>query len=387
MNIHEAEINQTKIDAVIVDTSALEAKCFDFLGINSDTVPLFFEMVQQKDVTLLGHPILYGEIKKHIAHSDLTRKPQDLQITIGRNKGLFALIGISPEDTIEKLKQLKIGELQISAFEKEYESAVVLGYPSPELIFDAYFATNPPFAESGNKKSEFPDAFVLGAIKDYLDSDSRKTVLVISNDNDWAQTLSKRPNVVFVRTIEDGLKTLQSIVDILPLFYAAKEEIIKDLLFTAECECFDLQEYELVDDIDIKVIRVSRLDDNIVPLRITQKEALIKCSAELSVDGETTVVDEDNVVFDPEDGSVLFTAYSTIAFKGATSEIECEVLLEYDSEDPECTVQVGKLRLDSKYCIELNFDDAEVDWQGNYPEDDIHNDLFDAFEDDDFSVE
>lgn len=63
------------IDAVIIDTSALEAKQFDFLGITSEVVPAFYDLLRQKDIKLLSHPVLQGEVKKHILFSDLIKRP------------------------------------------------------------------------------------------------------------------------------------------------------------------------------------------------------------------------------------------------------------------------------------------------------------------------
>ena len=45
------------IDAVLIDTSALESKQFDFLGIRGEIVPAFFDLIKQKGITLLSHPV------------------------------------------------------------------------------------------------------------------------------------------------------------------------------------------------------------------------------------------------------------------------------------------------------------------------------------------
>ena len=190
-----------------------------------------------------------------------------MQKTIIRNKEILAQIGISPERTIEKLKALSLGEKIISAFEDRYRDAMTLGYPSPETVFEDYFAVLPPFKASGNKKSEFPDAFVLEAIKEYLKVNPHKYLLVISNDDDWENAISDTERVSFAYTLEDGLKTIQSAEGILPSFYAVEESIKKEIIWAAEGECFDFRDYEPIDDIEVKSIRDIKINQVIVLLQ------------------------------------------------------------------------------------------------------------------------
>ncbi|MBX9346615.1 PIN domain-containing protein, partial [Chromobacterium vaccinii] len=57
-------------------------------------------------------------------------------------------------------------------------------YVSVSSLLGQYFSNLPPFAESGSKKCEFPDAIVLMAIEKWADSEN-KCVLAVSNDGDW----------------------------------------------------------------------------------------------------------------------------------------------------------------------------------------------------------
>lgn len=351
------------IDAVIVDTSALEAKQFDFLGITSEVVPAFYDMLHQKNITLLSHPILSGEIKKHILSSDLAKRPDELQKTCNRNKTILEMIGISPEEAIKKLQELSLGGKLSAAFEEEYRDSVTLKYPSPEKVFEDYFAVKAPFSSSGNKKSEFPDAFVLMSIKEYVKANPMASVLVISKDDDWMDSVSDIDRLFFAGSIEDAIKAIQSAEAILPSFQAAYDEIKDKIAWEAMGEYFDLDNYEIVDDIEATNIRVSNLRNDIVPLRITQTEALISCSAELSVDGTVTVVDEDRSYYDPEYDTLRFLAYSKVDFKSAPADIECEIKLRFDPNDPEGTVDVDNVKINYRFCITLDLEQAEVEWK------------------------
>lgn len=368
------------IDAVIIDTSALEVKQFDFLGITSETIPAFYDLLHQKNMILLSHPILMAEIKKHINTSEIIKRSEELQRDIIRNRGTLELAGLSPDDAVDRIKSLSLKEKITSAFEKRYQDAVILSFPSPEKVFEDYFAAKPPFTASGKKKSEFPDAFVLGAVKEYIKTHSTKTVLVISSDDDWKSAVSEIDRISFARSIEEGIKTIQSAEGIMSSFYAAEKSIKAEIVQVAEGECFDLKGYEPIDDIEVTAIRVSSLYDDIVPLRVTQTDALIKCSAELSVDGSVTIIDEDRSFYDPESNTMLFTAFSTADFKNAPAEIECEIKLLFDPDNLAGTVQIEKVKIDYRYSIELDLDQAEVEWHSFSSEDEANAEMMDTLE-------
>jgi len=57
-------------------------------------------------------------------------------------------------------------------------------YVSVREILDRYFSAAPPFAETGKKKSEFPDAIALLAIDAWSENESIN-VLAIAKDGDW----------------------------------------------------------------------------------------------------------------------------------------------------------------------------------------------------------
>ncbi|MBQ1656525.1 MAG: hypothetical protein II053_06450, partial [Bacteroidales bacterium] len=207
-----------------------------------------------------------------------------------------------------------------------------------------------------------------------------KSVLVISSDGDWESAVSDIDRVSFAKTLEDGIKTIQSAESIMSYFYAAEADIKAEIARIAEEECFDLKGYEPIDDMEVTSIRVSTLYDDIVPLRVTQTGALIKCSAELSVDGTVTMIDEDRSFYDPESNTMLFTAFLSADFKNAPSEIECEINLLFDSNTPG-TVQIENVKIDYRYSIELDLEQAEVAWYSETSEEDIRAEMMDTLED------
>ena len=88
-------------NAVIIDTSALENYQFDYCGWTTKTLPSFFSYLKEQKIKVLNHPVLDGEVKKHIAHCTLIERVKGLQQSFQRNKDFYKLIGISSESAIK----------------------------------------------------------------------------------------------------------------------------------------------------------------------------------------------------------------------------------------------------------------------------------------------
>ena len=79
----------------------------------------------------------------------------------------------------------------------ESSGALVLetgNYVSVSEVLSNYFSNKPPFAETGKKKSEFPDAIVLMAVEAWAEEQDI-SVLAVAKDGDWLgeNRLSRRP--------------------------------------------------------------------------------------------------------------------------------------------------------------------------------------------------
>lgn len=69
-----------------------------------------------------------------------------------------------------------------------------------EQIVDWYFAIEAPFSEKKNK--EFPDAFILSSLEDYLQQHSVR-IAVVSSDGDFSNACQKRKNITHFQTLRD----------------------------------------------------------------------------------------------------------------------------------------------------------------------------------------
>ena len=74
------------------------------------------------------------------------------------------------DDISQSIDKLDLETKLVNAFFTTLKNSEELPYPDVEDVFALYFAGQPPFSSTGNKKSEFPDAFVILALKQYIQS-------------------------------------------------------------------------------------------------------------------------------------------------------------------------------------------------------------------------
>jgi hypothetical protein len=104
---------------------------------------------------------------------------------------------------------LEIAEERLKAFYQRC-NAVILNagnVPSREVI-DRYFAHKPPFAETGDKKAEFPDAYALLSLEKWAEENDFK-VLVVSGDKGWRDFCADSNRLVYEENLGTALKILQ----------------------------------------------------------------------------------------------------------------------------------------------------------------------------------
>lgn len=374
-----------RITMVLVDTSAFTEANSDFIGLHSALLPSFFDAATEKGIVLLTHPILDKEIQKHIEDSSIYKEYQKLVTQLGKCKDVLILAECNDVELFKKITAFDIKAKTYETFVHNYSEAVRLGYPDPAIIFDKYFAAAPPFSATGKKKNEFPDAFVIEAAQQYLMEHPNEVLLVVSKDGDWEKSFSGIDNAVICSSISDAVTKINKIESVLSeeiiteLFKAAYREMIADVQFSAECECYGMSDYEFTEDFEADRIEVTCISDIFVPLKITRSSLLIKTTATISVDGHGVVLDEDSSIWDKEDGAYIYSVYADMSVTDGEAEVECEIELGFDFDDPAGTVQVSRVKLNNRFDIEIiggNVDLTAID-----PEADYHGDMMDTLED------
>jgi hypothetical protein len=379
IKLHNHMESSLNIDIAIIDTNVFIKNNSDFLGIRSSTLPLFFDKLSSKGITLLQSDIIDQEVKKHIADSTLVKQFSELKKSLHENEGLFNHYAIDSKLPID---EIDIAQDLYNAYQSNYCSAIMLHYADPKEVFNSYFQSMPPFSETGKKKNEFPDAFILRSIMTYLQGHSESTLLVVSDDKDWEDTLKEFDQVIICKGIDDTMKLLEEDESILPIRFINNilEANAQELTQIAEDkfkeETFRIDEYDFEEGPEINKIYSTEINcdpETAILLKITHDKIIIKTLTSCLVDGEGTVFDEDRSVWDSEDREWIIYALAQIGFKKAIAETECEIQITYNIE------KIGDIShldiLDAGERLELLRNSTQVDYLKLTNFDDISLDI------------
>lgn len=343
-----------RITTILVDTCAFRDANSDFIGVNSMLLPSFFSSIQDKEMLLLTHPILEKELEKHIEDSGLYKDYQNLLSHLNKCRDVLEYANCNNIELFEKIAEYDIKKQTYDAYVDYYKDAVRLNYPNPELIFDLYFSSKPPFAIAGKKKSEFTDAFVIESAKQYIEEHPNDILLAVSKDNDWKNSFADLDEVIMCESIDEAIKKINSIESILSdsmlseIFHGAYDEIISKAEFYVDGECYELDDYEFIEDMEIDSVEVKEVDDLFTPLKISREMILIKTVATISVSGHGEIFDEDRSIWDSEDKEYIVKEYSDLAFTNGEAEVECEIRIIFDFDDPKNSAEVDSFKLNSR---------------------------------------
>jgi hypothetical protein len=291
---------------------------------------------------------------------------QSLVTQLGRCNETLKRFSCYDELLYSKITKLDIRAEIYEAFKEHYSNAIQLDFGDPADVFALCFNNHPPFAATGKKKNEFPDAFVFDATKKFLHEHDNDILLVVSKDNDWVTAFGELENVVICESVSSALTYINGIDSILSqemidqIFNAAYEDIISDAQWRIETECFELDCYETMTDLEIESVRVDKVDGNFTPLKITRDSILISTSITAKVTGHAEVFDEYNSVWDSVDREYVYMSYADIDFTDATVEVECEVCISFGFDNPGGTAQVDSLKLLNRGNISICCEDALI---------------------------
>lgn len=371
-------------NTVIVDTNAFDSKGNDFCGHFDQIIPSFFNALSEHRIKILSHPVLIGETKKHINHIDNGQTDNDRVknaiAALTKYKCILELINIDFESIIKQLEKLDIASENLKKVDQYFSGADMLSYCDPAIIFNKYFNADPPFAKSGDKKSEFPDAFIIESLTDYINTNPNASILVISNDNDWKSALSSKEQITIKDNIDDALRLLnsqeQSINDIIETLH----EDISDYFTnnTTTETWFDIQDYDLESDIDVEKVKLDNIDNNVVPLVISDEKIVLQTTVDLLVDGATTIFDYDNSVWDSETRTYYIISFAVMDFQQAKGTATCEIHISFDKEKKPSLEKINIIEPDG---VILKIDEDNVDFSEINMDLDVAADMADTAED------
>lgn len=172
-----------KYGAITIDTSI-----FDRYALALTSHPLkSLEQFANKPAGLVLSEIVIREV-----HSHLRRKIEENSQTFRKafkNASLLDLDESLIQPLSNSLNEINSNELA-KAHLNEFSVATGLSIVTAEKyvnlgdLIHRYFDSKPPFAESGQKKSEFPDAICLMSLESYAKEKNFK-IIAVSEDKDW----------------------------------------------------------------------------------------------------------------------------------------------------------------------------------------------------------
>ncbi|MBV7413626.1 PIN domain-containing protein [Aeromonas sp. sif2433] len=297
---------------VFIDTSAFESKNFQF---DSHKLEQLCGYLKERKLHLLTTEITIKEVRKHIR-----AKSKDAASAVKKIRKEAMFLRNTPHldcyGIFKDVKEDDIYDVVSSAFDRFLKLSkaeiVPIGIVDSSIIFDNYFNEKPPFSGI-NKKNEFPDAFVLEAVRK-VSEERRHDLYVISCDGDMKAYSEQY----------DGINHLSTVDELLDLVIRNEEELKEPVRFAdkvfkhlepmiiqqirTELSRMDFNpENEYYPDVDIKSLTIESVDmgeKNIV--EVSSQSATYEVKVEFKLSVEYLIANYDDSPWDPEDKEYIF---------------------------------------------------------------------------------
>jgi hypothetical protein len=172
-------------DAILIDTSI-----FDANGLRLEKGLLSkLSQFKRSPVEIVFPDVIRGEVKAHLAKKIKESRSALEKAINDAGDHLFL-----KEDSLAKAKELIAESLDVDALAETRIADFIEAVGGTDFecgknleisaLLEKYFKNLAPFAESGKKKNEFPDAITLLAVDNWAAANNKR-VLAISQDGDW----------------------------------------------------------------------------------------------------------------------------------------------------------------------------------------------------------
>jgi DNA-directed RNA polymerase subunit F len=312
---------ELKSRLIFIDTSAYESKNFQF---DQHALKTLRNYLDKNFLHLLVTDITISEIKAH-----LYEKAKESKASIKRMQKEAMFLRNTPElsyhGIFERIEADEIYRIVEKKFEEflncEQIEVVDISKVNPSQIFSDYFKGAPPFGE-GNKKSEFPDAFVLEAVR--LTAEERAhSLYIISTDKDMASFVNRHPSLLHLESIDQLLDLVSRQEEKL-----AEPARFADSVFDALKDRIKELARDLMTDDSFYSDLTDGFEDEIVDVNVNSLEISEKYLIEASRDAATyeihfsaeitakySFVNYEDSPWDPEDREYVFIVRNSSARK------------------------------------------------------------------------
>lgn len=181
-----------KFDALTIDTQAIRKAAFRF----DDGALALLKQFNSSPISVVFSTVVIEETTAHLVEeirrlkADLRKVARDAPRLLSHPPGLL------DEEQIGKIHPESEAKNRIDSFLRGVDAQVIpAGMADLNDITRRYFRTLPPFAGTGNKKHEFPDAIAIASIEAWGKANGKR-VLAVSEDKGWMERSSEFMTVV-----------------------------------------------------------------------------------------------------------------------------------------------------------------------------------------------
>ncbi len=341
MKTQSTEQTGLKSRNVLIDTPVYYAANFNF---QSKSFSALVAAVQAERAHLYLSPITRKEVRKHIfsktreAAAASKRFREQANILWNIRESAFQALFVR-WDAAEVLKKL------LKQFRTFLQSTNVrtipLGGASAGDVFKAYFAVRPPFEARADKRSEFPDAFVLSSALSWC-AKNDESMYVVSADKGMRDACAKSTRL-------HPLPSLESFLDLITRHDSRFADLANKIFAARGAEVLALIEQEftaagfvLVDqDGEVNDVQIAGATiEQVLLLSATESSAVFDVEAEIRFTADVSYADMDTAIYDSEERCLMPTRYIGRSTKPQTTTVSFEVVLDFEAHDP-TEVEVG----------------------------------------------
>ncbi|MFQ0827208.1 PIN domain-containing protein [Serratia fonticola] len=333
-----------------IDTSAFKAKNYQF---HNHSLKKLKDYSDDEKIRILTTSITIAEVRSHfpVLATDAIRTIEETRTKakILRNLPENPINGVFDKGLTDDVIITTLNQSFDNFLDGDNIEIVSLNSVDSEAVFKDYFEGNAPF--SIKKKDEFPDAFVLHAIKD-LSRKRTYPVYIVSTDGDM-KNFCDGEHLIHLNSIDalidlivrndDEVKEPVKLAD--DLFEEFKGEIVQRVSDKLSEASYTV-DYE--DTYDVKLNNVIVTGKNIIDL--DEESVTFEIELVADIDAATSEPDYDRSAFDPEDQRYIFTFYNVTHRKFFLKASITTTI--WFSEKVKAAAELGDIEMESSFDLE-----------------------------------
>ncbi|MES0492071.1 MAG: PIN domain-containing protein [Leptospirales bacterium] len=323
---------------IIIDTNEFYRLNFNF---NHHSINTLQRYIEQGYINLYSHEIIEKEVYKNIG-----KKTEETKGTLKRNINNLALLKSLNMNYINQFLSKVITEDIEDIIKNKYKQflsnnchkKIPTDFAVPTEIIQDYFNVNPPFdVNKKNKKSEFPDAFILNSINKYA-KQNNIIMHIISNDSGFTNYSNNYTYLTVYNKLEIFLNKFTTKLD------QAKHDNIEKIVQDNIESLFDILKNDIENagfnfscindevEVDYSAITVDDLyEEHISISDFNDESADILLELNIILSAEIEYKDYSEAIYDKEDG-VYFNVENRKGRLSKEFTVDMDMKIQYEPD-------------------------------------------------------